>query len=615
MMRRFLSVVFVFMTAVVASCGGSDNTLVNTTPPPTGGVPPVDVSSLSVLTSSPNIPSDGALPATITALVRDANNNVVEGVPVLFGADSGGLAVTEPMTNPSGFATAELSTAGDPANRTISVTAEAGGLVGTVAVDVVGTQLVISGPSSLVQNDMATYTIVLSNAAGDGIPSQTVDVSSANGNTLAAATLTTDAAGQAQVEVTASAAGDDTLTATALGIDTTLALNVSNDSFSFVVPDQDTEIVLNDLQTVTVTWQVAGVPQPNEAISFSTTRGVLTALTDNTNALGEATVAISSANAGPAVVTATTPDGTATLLSLEFVATVADTIEVQADPFTIAPNEQSAITAIVRDPLNNLVKNKTIVFVLDDVTGGVLSVASAVTDSQGRAQTFYTASNSTSASEGVVVTATVQDTPAVFDSAALTVAQREVFISMGTGNEIFEPNSAQYRKEFLVIVTDADGNGVEGVNVQLSILSDFYRKGFWALPLTGGWIQQITTPIENCPDEDINRNGVLDMGEDLNNSGLIEAGNVATVTVQAGGGGTLITDANGLGLVDVIYAQDFAQWVFVALQARTDVQGTEFTETNRFWLDIAANDVNNRDATPPGQPSPYGVSMLCSDTD
>lgn len=614
MMRKFFSILFFFATAMMAGCGGgSDDTLVGTAPPPGGA--PVDISSLSVLTSAPNIPSDGALPATITALVRDLNNNVVEGVQVLFSADSGGLAIADPVTNASGFATAELGTAGDPANRSISVTAQAGGLSAGVTVDVVGTQLVISGPASLVQNDMGTYTIVLTDAGGNGIPNQTVDVVSANGNTLAAASLTTDASGQAQVDVTASAAGVDTLTASALGLDATQTLNVSNDSFSFNSPAQNTEVDLNMDQAVVVTWTIGGVAQAGETISFSTTRGTLSALTAVTDGAGLATVTVNSANAGPAVVTATTPapELTTTTLSLEFVADVADSIEVQADPFTISPNEQSAITAIVRDPNNNLVKNKVVVFVLDDVTGGSLSVASAITDSQGRAQTFYTASNSTSASEGVIITATVQDTPTVFDSAALTVAQREVFISMGTGNEIFEPDTATYRKEFLVIVTDADGNGVEGVNVQMSILSEFYRKGFWALPLVGGWTQTITT-IPPCPDEDLNRNGVLDMGEDLNASGEIEAGNVATVSVQGGGGGVLITNASGTGLVDILYPQAFAQWVFVALQARTDVQGTEFTETNRFWLDISASDVNNRDASPPGNPSPYGIGALCSDT-
>ena len=77
-------------------------------------------------------------------------------------------------------------------------------------------------------------------------------------------------------------------------------------------------------------------------------------------------------------------------------------------------------------------------FVLTDTTGGSLSVAQAVTNSQGRAQTFYNASSTTSRVDGVRVDATVQGLPAVTDFVPLTVAQRQVFISFGTGNEIFE---------------------------------------------------------------------------------------------------------------------------------------------------------------------------------
>ena len=68
-----------------------------------------------------------------------------------------------------------------------------------------------------------------------------------------------------------------------------------------------------------------------------------------------------------------------------------NSIDAQANPFTIGPAEQSTITAVVRDASNNLVKNAVVLFDLQDVTGGQLSVASSVTDSQGRAQTFYTA--------------------------------------------------------------------------------------------------------------------------------------------------------------------------------------------------------------------------------
>ena len=74
------------------------------------------------------------------------------------------------------------------------------------------------------------------------------------------------------------------------------------------------------------------------------------------------------------------------------------------------------MTATVRDAANNFVKNQTVNFVLTDVSGGSLSVAQAVTNSQGQAKTFYNASNATSAANGVRVDATVQGT-AVTDSA------------------------------------------------------------------------------------------------------------------------------------------------------------------------------------------------------
>ena len=86
-------------------------------------------------------------------------------------------------------------------------------------------------------------------------------------------------------------------------------------------------------------------------------------------------------------------------------ATTPTSIDVQPSVFTLSTTQSSTITAVVRDAAGNLVKNQTVTFTLNDVTGGTLSVGSAITDSQGRAQTVYTASNTTSANEGVQITA------------------------------------------------------------------------------------------------------------------------------------------------------------------------------------------------------------------
>ncbi len=615
-MRKLSTLLMLFMGLALGACssGGTDDAFSGGGSGGPGGTPDEpQPASVTVLTSSPQLQSAGVNDVTITALVRDAQNRVMEGVPVVFSSTSGLLVVNEVVTQANGTATASLGTAGDPTNRTITVTADVNGLLGSVDVNVVGTTLTLQGPASLAQGDTATYSIVLTDSGGDGIANETVDVTSANGNTLAAASLTTDSLGQAQVDLTASAAGQDTLSASALGITTDRVLTVSDDSFVITAPAAGTQVPLNTPQTVTVNWTVGGAPQAGQTINFSTTRGTLSAPSAVTDASGNASVDVQAASAGGAVVTATNPQQTSTQVSLQFVATTAASIEVQASPFTVAPSAQSAITAIVRDAAGNLVANKIVDFSLDDITGGSLSAGAATTSAQGRATISYTAGSVTSASNGVTITATVQDTPAVTGTVSLTVAELELFISLGTGNEIFEPNSAQYRKEWVVQVTDSQGAGVSGVTVQLRIQSDAYYKGGWGFDqVLNRWVRAQTAGP--CADEDVNRNGVLDPGEDFNNNGRIEAGNIATVAAQSTGNGTFVTDQSGFGIIDVFYPQEYATWVDVALTAQATVQGTETTESLFFNLPISADDVRDQGSSPPGNPSPFGISNSCADT-
>src|SRR5690606_39709492 len=266
----------------------------------------VDVGSLRILTSSPQIPSDGAANATITALVLDANNNVIANVPVILSASSGSLAVADPVTDESGSVTATLSTAGDPTNRAITVTGMAGDRSGSVTVNVIGTALTITGPSSLPLNGTPeTFTVVLTNAGGKGIAGRTVSVSSALGNTLSQTAVTTDAQGRASVNVTATVGGVDTITASALGISTTASVAVSNVAFTFSAPVAGTEVPLNTPTTITVNYsQGGGGGVPGETIEFSTTRGTLSAGSAVTDGSGNASVTVTSTNAGPALLTA-----------------------------------------------------------------------------------------------------------------------------------------------------------------------------------------------------------------------------------------------------------------------------------------------------------------------
>ena len=600
------------------------------------------VGSVVLLANPPQLESSGLIPVNLTAVVRDSNNVLLKDVTVTFTADENGtVQVTRAVTDDTGTATAILTSPGDKRNRNIKVTVSAGGKQGSVVVPVIGTTITSAGPNNAVIGNDVEITFTLKDSAGVGISGQTLTVTSVpTGNTIVPPNPVTDPAGQAKVKVTANVSGN--IVATALGATGTHPLNVAVDRFVFTEPDQTAAPVDVCLgpptanctpprktppQTLTVRL-TTGNPATGVAgktVTFETTRGTLSAPpSDVTDATGAASVTITSNNAGPAVITAKTTDTSGnpiqTQVQINFVATTPTQMTLQANPATISVNvppstdQKSTITATVRDAAFNLVKGVTVVFTLTDVTGGSISPASAVTDEFGQASTVYTAGSAASALNGIKVDAVVTGFPAVNQLVTLTVAQRSLFITLGTGNTITEPTPTTYAYPYSVLVTDTAGLPVQNATVTLNIVPvaastglTAYFKGYWDPPtlLVPTWEQQVTV---RCFNEDLNQNGILDPGEDFNNNGRLDPGNVVTVSAK-----TLTTDASGFAYFDVLYAQEYARWVRAELSARATVAGSEATELTRFILAISADDIDDEDVSPPGNPSPFGESNVCTD--
>lgn len=605
------------------------------------------VSTITLIASAPQIPSDNSKPVTITAILKNSSNAVVTGIPVTFGASSGAIAPTS--TNPNvvagtsddnGEAEASLTTPGDPSNRNVSVTATVGTVSASLTIAVVGTKLTVSGPTSLIQGAMGTFSVSLTDSSGAGIAGQTVSVSSATGNTLSSSSLTTDSSGHATFTLTGKNAGTDTVSAAALGLTSTQSVSVSSQSFNVTTPAANANININTPQTVTVVWTNNGAPVAGQMVTITTTRGLFSgspSTTVTTDGAGTATATISSATAGPAVISASA-SGVSAQVSAEFIATTPASIDVQASPATIQTSAQSTITAIVWDAQNNLVEGQTVDFQLTDKTGGTISVASAITDAQGRAQTVYTATSTPSSSSGVSVTATVQGT-AIQGSATLTVGGQTVFLSMGTGNTIQQLPAGcgsgagqtpctQFSMPFSIQALDSSGNAVPGVSISLSVHSfpqvdvppplnadgstsstyAAYAKGFWqTCSGTPGvaWCQAINA---TCYNEDEDGSGILKLAnEDINGNGKLDPGDVASVSP-----GSVTTDSNGSANVSVIYPQDHALWVQVRLTASATVSGTESSTSSTFWLPILASDISSSSTVPPGVNSPYGIANACT---
>jgi hypothetical protein len=618
-------------TATLAARSVPANTVITVTATAGGvkGTTTVTVANsqqtLTLSTSVPQIPSTpGATPATIKALLVDANNNVVPGAAVNFQATSGALTVTQATTDATGTAIATLSAGTSAQNRVITVTATSGASTASIQISVIGTSLTLSGPTSLVTGASGSYTATLTDSGGNAIVGQTITLVSANGNTLSPASVTTSSQGTATFSLTAANAGTDTITASAYGggMATKQQVSVSNQAFTITAPAANANIAVGagNAVPVTVSWSAAGVGQTG-TVNLATSRGTIspTSITETGGTQG-GSVTLYSTTAGPAIISATAVQTGVTVAtaqtSVNFIAPVstAAAVSVQANPSTVALQGQSTITATVVDsttPTPNPVANATVNFTLTDATGGTLSQGSAVTNSEGQATVTYTASTGSSSANGVSIAVQVQGT-SIANSTTLTVGGQTVFLSLGTGNTESAYSSTQYELPYTVQAADSSGHGLSGVTVTFSVQSISYSMGAMLTYVSPSWYQPGTMYTkQNCPATHVYEyNGqIVSPPPNPVPSGYVLTsipGSVATTDVSSA-----VTNGQGSASVNLLYPKDHAYWVQVALTATATVSGTQNSTTATFMLPGLASDYTTQTTAPPGQYSPYGQQSTC----
>jgi hypothetical protein len=607
--------------------------------------------SIQLFASSQQLASSGAQSIELSAIAKDDSNNLLEGVTIKFSSNSGALGKilddsgeSSNLTGPDGKVVMKLSTQDEPSNRVILVTITSGDITDSLEVEVFGTTLTLTGSASLALNDETNYIVNVLDSDGNGIAKADVVISASNtGELTIPANVITDSEGQATIKVTGTTGGINTIIVSALGAMANQDVSVQADSFLFtsfsngvdIVNPSNTPIVpdvsLTQTASVILTWQRDGALVPNGTpVTFTTTRGVLNASSAST-VDGKVTATLTASDAGTAIITlvgSDTVDGKTieltNQLEFEFFADTASTIKAQASPNSIGPNKQtSSVSVVVKDVNGNLVKNKKIKFVLEDTSGGEIFPATSVTDSSGSASTIYT-SNSTSAKDAVSITVVVEDTPTINDVVYLTVSDRELFISLGTGNKVEELGTTDYVKEYSIFVTDAESNAVENVELTVSAIPESYYKGFWMQTYDGDdfivWAAagegslskptSIINPIK-CNNEDSNSNGILDNGEDFNDDGELTPGNIVSIS------GDFITDSDGRSVIRVIYPQSYAHWLDAKLIVSGKVTGSESSTQTIFTLPVLAEHVSDENISPPtqgiGAKGPFGLSNVCSD--
>ncbi len=605
--------------------------------PTLGAANPLDELTLRVVSDVNSIATGGTDVASIMATVTNANNNALADTEVTFSSTGGVLQNISGTTDENGEASATLRLPQDFQNQEIVVTVAAGEYESSVSVIAAGSELTVTGPSNLIAGDLAELGFRLTAGNGEPIANQPLILTSDVGNTITPAQVSTDADGLVQVEV-GSQNASDTIRATALNgsVSVNHSFEVVTDLLSFVnIVDAD-ELFVGSESLVRVNWISLGQPVVGQELSFSITAGRIegssTVLTDSD---GNASVRVSSDSAGPARITVEAAQGGApqTDTDIEFIATAPETVTIDASSSLVNVNETSTITGLVKDRLGNPVKNTVVNFAGDDLKGGQLNPAFAITNSAGIASVTFTAGDNATQEDEISIRATVAGQE-FNDVLFLSVFKRALNITLGSSNLIStKPLGTQYAKPFLVQVSDGSGTPLESATVKLSVRPLWYMKGSMELVNENGlnvaealmadadfdadhWA--VATDTIRCPAEDLDGDRTLDtlgdVSEDFNNNGSLDPQDPASLTAVDGGyatlsGGELATDENGSGFFELLYPASNAIWSYVEITARAEALGAEATDTFRTFLSMPMAVIEDTDQAPANIVSPYGTHV------
>ena len=278
---------------------------------------------------------------------------------------------------------------------------------------------------------------------------------------------------------------------------------------------------------------------------------------------------------------------------------------------TATTNNRTEVRTLFVSNNNAPIKNVRVRFDLNGdpaSIGGTFSTGTNVvySDDSGIATTAYIPGSRSSPTNGVTIRACYD----IVDFAAgacpnvatttITVASDPLSVTIGSNAVILNgAANLTYIRQFVILVVDASGRAKANVDIIPSIDLDTFYKGSYSRP-AARWVQTAVS----CVSEDVNRNGILEAGEDKNNNGSLEP-RKSDVAVTILGNGK--TDDAGSAIVQIEYPQNVASWTRVKiLIAATGISGTEGRAT---WTEILpVPDSALTAATPPAfVSSPYGI--------
>lgn len=302
---------------------------------------------------------------------------------------------------------------------------------------------------------------------------------------------------------------------------------------------------------------------------------------------------------------------------------------VRVNPSVVAvnlPNSQTnraEVRALFVGPDNLPIPNVRVRF---DLAGDALNVGGTFTvgnapeilysNAEGVVTTAYVPGTRSSPTDGVTIRACygISDTDpnflncTTFATQTLTVSSEPLSVTIGT-NGLVTMGELTYTKRFNVVVVDAAGNVVPDVTLVASVDLPRYYKGYYTA--AGRWNQVLTGPAEGCPNEDTNRNGVLEATEDVNGDRILWP-RKADVSIRLLSNKT---DERGSAILEVTYNQDHGSWLDALITvAASGIAGTEGRASYLLTpVPIDAASAANTTSSPAYIVSPYGTGTSCAD--
>ena len=563
MIRQLKFLGSLLLAAGMVACGGGGGSPGAT--PGTNPSTPV-ASSFVYQLSKTSINNSGGDSTVLTVTALDASRNPVAGAAVAVAVDSGvytptsgQVAAGDPgapagpaarTTDDNGQTTGTITVGANKTNRNIKVTMTVGGKTSTAEVTVTGAAITLTPvPATAAPGGTVRLDVKVVDFSGAGVAAVPVTL----GGTLGATgTVNTDNAGVATITLAAApnTVGSYTVTASALGVQASRSVQV-------------------------VSGTDSGIPAAIGTISAASISLVPNNVAPN----------------GPGLTT-----------------------------------NRSNIRVLFLNASNQAIMNVRVRFEIVPPglgSGEQISTGSATvySDVSGEAIADYIPGTRSSPTDGVTIRACYGTNDAAlannacpnFVTKTLTVSARPLSITLGDNNTLAKGNGGlTYIKNFDIAVADAAGNPVVNAPISASVDIGYYGKGAFGGVYPGQTVDEAftpanpSTPINNsldplpappatpfrvwCLNEDTNRNGALDTGEDINANRTLEP-RKADVIISFVGSNT--TNTSGRMTIQVEYPQNVATWLTYTVRATTSVAGSEGLVSKSYITDFIIGDEAN----------------------